>query len=459
MLTSHRKAFKNLAINIKNEPTTTTLPKPSDLNPTNYPLVTLWTTKSYGIAKNERTDFHTEPATRGENVMFWFLQNADGTTVDGPTVSRMRFTSKLSWSNMLDKYKSLAPTWTSLTPAQQLEFYMDIEDKFPFLRLCEDHYKARKIGTLDYTHWYGTRVLGKSKAAARGKKRRHSRTDPIPEDTGTLQGVSNRYKRARRTPSTLSRRASRCIRRSETLTRSQIPGESANIEPSQVPAPSPSSPQPDPPPAPGSPPHAPTLTPSQALSSNNPDMSPSVPPLNMQPGSASTTGTDESAKSPMPSVDKPIASSTGTSGLTKAPVSSLDAAAATGCPPTRIVSHFLSITLGSGDLTFSSLPSPLRGYTQSIVSPGSTLVQQLLMTSRDAISRPVSRPSPPQLEGEGNPDSLNVTIPHTDHTTVTPSTIPSVPTIPECPERSAAPAAGLVRNKKPMRPTASKTAR
>ena len=199
MLTFHRKAFENLAINIKNEPITTALPKPSDLDPTDHPLVTLWTTKSYTLAKNNRSEFHTESTTRGDNIIFWFLQNADGTTVNGPTVSRMRFTTKLSWSNMLDKYKMLAPTWTNLTPAQQLEFYLDIKDKFPFLRLCEDHYKAQKIGTLDYMHWYGTRVLGKSEAAARCKKHRRRETDPNPEGA-----ASDRYKCARHTPSTLS---------------------------------------------------------------------------------------------------------------------------------------------------------------------------------------------------------------------------------------------------------------
>ena len=153
--------------------------------------------------KNNRGEFHTEPATQGENVMFWFLQNADGTTVNGPTVSRMRFTSKLAWSNMLDKYQTLAPTWMNLTPAQQLEFYLDIEDKFPFLRLGEDHYKAQKIGILDYTYCYGTHVLRKSKATARGKKRQCSETDPNLEGTGVLQGASNGYKRARHTPSML----------------------------------------------------------------------------------------------------------------------------------------------------------------------------------------------------------------------------------------------------------------
>ena len=286
--------------------------------------------------------------------MFWFLQNADGTTVNGPTVSCMRFTSKPSWSNMLDKYKMLAPMWTNLTPAQQLEFYLDIEVKFPFLWLCKDHYKARKIGTLDYTHWYGTRVLGKSKAAARCKKHRCSETDPNPEGA-----ASDRYKCARHTPSTLSQCALRCIHRSETQTRLQILGKSADLEPSQISTPSPSSPQLDLPPAPRSPPHAPTLMPDLALSSNNPVMSPTVPPPEMQPRSVSNTRTNESAKSPTPNVDKPIVSSTGSSGLAKALDSSLDAAAATGCPPSRMVSYFPSIMLGSGDLLVFLLPSPL----------------------------------------------------------------------------------------------------
>ncbi|KAF8259057.1 hypothetical protein EI94DRAFT_1814046 [Lactarius quietus] len=205
--TTLEKAFESLAITVKNKPTMSTLPQPSDLDPAHHSLIMLWTTRDYSIARRDRDEFGKRGpgrATRGENVMFWFLQNEDGLVVDGMVITRMWFLSKQVWSSMLAKRKTLAPTWMNLMPAQQMEFYLDIEDRFPFLRLCEDHYKARKIGTIDYTHWYKA-CIGKSKAANKeGKKRQRSMTDPDLDNTGTPQGTSNRFKRARRTLSTLS---------------------------------------------------------------------------------------------------------------------------------------------------------------------------------------------------------------------------------------------------------------
>jgi hypothetical protein len=216
---------------------------------------------------------------------------------------------------MLDKYKALAPTWMKLTPAQQMEFYLDIEDKFPFLRLCEDHYKARKIGTLDYTHWYKNRVL-KIKTKA-GKKRRHSVADPDAEDTGN--------KHARRMPS-LPRRASRRICRLESRTRSQVSGKSVALGPSRPSTPSPSPPHPDSPPVPGSSPHTPT-----------PVTTPSSLPPDTQTGSPTTLTTDGSDKSPILNTNKPVPS---TIGLNKTPDSHSNITPTAGRPPSLLVVSF-----------------------------------------------------------------------------------------------------------------------
>jgi hypothetical protein len=40
---------------------------------------------------------------------------------------------------------------------RQLEFYIRIEAKHPFLRLCENHYKSESISFSDYSHWYDKR--------------------------------------------------------------------------------------------------------------------------------------------------------------------------------------------------------------------------------------------------------------------------------------------------------------
>ena len=129
--------------------------------------------------------------------MFWFLQYADGTTVSGRDVTSMRRASKEIWTTMLNKYKTLVPNWTALTPAQQQEFYLIIEAKYPFLQLCQDHYKAQQISVFDYTQWHKNRQKALEKA---GKKRRRSKTKPDQEDT--KQDTPGTRKCLRCTPST-----------------------------------------------------------------------------------------------------------------------------------------------------------------------------------------------------------------------------------------------------------------
>lgn len=291
----------------------TTLPKLSYLNPTDYPLITLWTMESYCKAKLAHDELQPEPSEE-DNVMFWFLQNEDGSTVHCTTIAHMRFASKLLWSTMLHKYTTLAPTWMKLTPVQQMEFYLDIEDKFPFLQLCEDHYKARKIGTIDYTHWYKNHIV-KAKA---GKK--HCRADPNSED------ASNKH--TRRMPS-LPRRTSHQIHRLESRTRSQTSGKSLVLGPSR-----PSTPLPSPPPShpdlslsPMSTPHA--LT--QGISPSS---------LDTLTGSPNTIVTDKSDEPPIPSINKPITSS---SGLDKTLSSLLGVTLTVGCLLGRLVSFFPSL--------------------------------------------------------------------------------------------------------------------
>ena len=103
--------------------------------------------------------------------MFWFLQYADETIVSGRDVTSMRRASKEIWTTMLEKYNTLAPNWTALTPAQQHEFYLDIEAKYTFLQLCKDHYKAQKIGVFDYTQWYKNRQKALEKAHEKASKK------------------------------------------------------------------------------------------------------------------------------------------------------------------------------------------------------------------------------------------------------------------------------------------------
>lgn len=357
-LTPYRKAYQSLIDNIKTGSST------PDTNPVvvkreEHPLVMLWDTNDYSEVCRERGEFPEDaPAERGpgrsakgENVMFWFLQYADGTIVSGCDVTSMRRASKEIWTTMLEKYNTLAPNWTALTPAQQHEFYLDIEAKYTFLRLCKDHYKAQKIGVFDYTQWYKNRQKALEKAREKASKKRcHSKTEPSEEDT--KQDTPDTRKRLRRIPSTsLPRRVSLRLRKS----RSQIPGEADDPATATLSTPPP--PRSDTPPV--LPPSSLISTSSNSLSPATPDNpSACIPPITPGGLSSDVPMTNETIKSPM--LDP---SSTCTSGLDKSVDSHSGTVPTTECQSNDFVRFFYSSLITSDVLyaiTASLRPSRIH---------------------------------------------------------------------------------------------------
>ncbi|KAH8989749.1 hypothetical protein EDB92DRAFT_1817051 [Lactarius akahatsu] len=439
-LISHRKAYENLVTNLKNEPITqATMTSaystgPPALDPALHPLVTLWTWRAFSKEAKARDEFQPTVNAEGEpeSKGFWFLQQTDGSMVDIATVTRMRSASKKSWATMKNKYKTLPPTWMNFTPAMQMEFYLDIESQFPFLRLCEDHYKAQKIGTTDYSHWY-KRIMKIGKK--RGLPKDEPKDEPDLEDA--LQDTPNTPKRTRLTPSVaLSQQASHGIRRSESHV--QFPG---NLEFDDHPSPHLSTLSPLPP-APESSPMAPTLTLAQTPSSTTPNTPATSLIPDTQPGSATAPATSKSGESPGQSVDGSVAHSTNSSGL--------------GCPPN-------SVTV---PVSFHA------SYLLSTLSPRTKAIPNPLISS-DVVTRNASTPSPLQLNGIRDhsvtalvEDSQHTPISHTNDKTTTPPTDPGPGPIlsgPECPAPKTVPAVGVTKtkNKKAsaMRPGTSSTAR
>ena len=348
ILISHRKAYQGLLVNLKNKPTTPDA-DPVVVNREEHPLVTLWDTTDYGEACRTRGEFQDDgPAERGpgrsskgENVMFWFLQYTDGTTVSGSDVTSMRRSSKEIWTTMLEKYKTLAPNWTALTPAQQTEFYLAIESKYSFLRLCKDHYKAQKIGVFDYTQWY----------KHRHKENKKRKSEPSQEDT-----KQDTHKRLKRTPSTsLPRRVSLRLRNS----RSQIHGDSNNPTTTGLSTPPPARSNSPPTPDPSSP--SLTLTGSDSLSLTTPDGPPAC---------ALPVTPDELCHAPTISdVTKLPAlgsSSTSASGLDKSVDSHSDTASTAACQTEDFVrffyclsSYHMSDMLSLPPCILKTIPNPL----------------------------------------------------------------------------------------------------
>ncbi len=92
-------------------------------------------------------------------MVFWFIENTDGTMVDGFIVGHMRYEAKHVWKKMYEKYGAFGHPWKNVTPKYQEEFWNEIEAKFPVLRLCDSHYKADSFATTDYSHWINAKLI------------------------------------------------------------------------------------------------------------------------------------------------------------------------------------------------------------------------------------------------------------------------------------------------------------
>jgi hypothetical protein len=156
--------------------------EPEPLRREDYPHITYWhkherqkerkRRKSQKESEQQSSNALRGPgrAAAGENVSFWFLQNIDGTEIDGHTLTELRARCKDTWATMAKKHGDLGLPWGHVSPTHKLEFWLRVEAKFPLLRFCSNHYKANAIATSDYTHWYKLHVKhGKGKAKSKDK--------------------------------------------------------------------------------------------------------------------------------------------------------------------------------------------------------------------------------------------------------------------------------------------------
>ena len=134
-------------------------------NPKDYPKISYWRKRTYLDEKNRQQEFsksgqasgRKRKRMTGKNVSFWHFQHADSTVLDPEDVKEIRRESKKIWRGMCERFGPIGAPWTTISPNRQMEFYGKIEDKFPILRLGENHYKADTIAFSDYSHWYDKR--------------------------------------------------------------------------------------------------------------------------------------------------------------------------------------------------------------------------------------------------------------------------------------------------------------
>ena len=141
-----------------------------------YPLVSYWYRHEWNNESSQVAHIGTQGKTRaaqGENVSLKFIKNEDEKVIDGFRATAMRRFARELWAG-LNSVGKAPKTWGKVDAAVAAQYRNEMEQKFPELRLCDNHWKADLIATLNYPSWYNNNV----------EKEEHSKrasVDPLPE--------------------------------------------------------------------------------------------------------------------------------------------------------------------------------------------------------------------------------------------------------------------------------------
>ena len=118
-------------------------------------LVKFWYRHKWNTAENSQVahigaSAHGKTwATQGKNVTLRFVEDENGSVIDGFRASAMcRFACEL-WAG-LNGIGKAPKTWGKVNATVATQYQNEMERKFFKLRLCDNHWKADLIAILNY---------------------------------------------------------------------------------------------------------------------------------------------------------------------------------------------------------------------------------------------------------------------------------------------------------------------
>jgi len=128
-----------------------------------FPNITYWTREEFAkfeAMKKNSTDPTSKTGGRGktrcandENVNSTYLEQSDGTPLSGKKVGAIRAYARSIWVDLYTR--GMAPKkWSNASRRVHDEYVLEMENRWPILRYCQDHWKAHLITTKNYSQWY-----------------------------------------------------------------------------------------------------------------------------------------------------------------------------------------------------------------------------------------------------------------------------------------------------------------
>ena len=119
------------------------------------------------------------------------MEDENGEEVPESTKEAVRMTARAFFELLLENDR--APTvWGSAPVDIRNEYLCVMETNYPFLRYCQDHWKALKVATNSYSQWLSNSTS--RTAATKGKRRARSEVIDVDADEDDSGEASNRPK-------------------------------------------------------------------------------------------------------------------------------------------------------------------------------------------------------------------------------------------------------------------------
>ena len=161
-----------------------------------YPAIKYWSKLDWKKTENIRRDSSDLEAkgggrggarsSKGKNVMMLYIENADGSPIDGALASSIREFARLIWREFHSQ--GIAPEKWGDAPRDVRDRYCyEMETAFVVLRYCEDHWKAHAVATAIYSQWYHVFNKKKNPAIKEEPARKKSKTSTNDSDINDAQ--------------------------------------------------------------------------------------------------------------------------------------------------------------------------------------------------------------------------------------------------------------------------------
>ncbi|KAL1737658.1 hypothetical protein HDZ31DRAFT_70951 [Schizophyllum fasciatum] len=135
-----------------------TAPKMVKLSRADYPSVKFWKKSDF---YSTETDIDKQKQKLAKQRGQMYMELDDGTIISDETAADLRRFIRQLYHHL--KVKNMAPpTWGQAPNGVHDWFYASLEDKYPFVRLCHEHWKAHEVPLLAYPSWSDTHVKNKS---------------------------------------------------------------------------------------------------------------------------------------------------------------------------------------------------------------------------------------------------------------------------------------------------------